>query len=78
MPKKKRSPPVSTDQFIAVIMQCRTLREAAAVLGVSPQAVSARVRRYREWGVKGLPVFEKHPNGAKRVQELVNQAKGNK
>lgn len=65
---------ISKQKFIAVIMQANTMTEAAQELGCTRQAVSLRLQRWRDKGVKGLPTFSKELDVGE-VQELVNRKK---
>lgn len=69
MPNDNR---VSRERFIEVIMRAPTIAAAADELGCTPQAVSLRLRRWREQGVTGLPTFAKTVD-VESVQALVNK-----
>ena len=75
MPAPK-SDKTSMESFIKAIMQAGTLREAAEMLGVSRQAVSKRLKEYRQRGVRGLPDFDARSVDLQSVQALVNKYKG--
>lgn len=74
MPKKEDR--VTDERFIRVIMRSPTIAAAAAELGLTHQAVSKRLRTYREAGVKGLPEFPGNRTNVDAVQQLVNKHKG--
>ncbi len=60
------------ERFIKVIMSAESIADAARKLGVSRQAVSARLQRWKDSGVTGLPEFEKNMD-TDAVQKLVNK-----
>lgn len=72
MPRPK-SDKTSAEDFIKAVMRAESIREAAEILGVSRQAVSKRLREYKERGVKGLPDFEARTVDVEEVQKLVNK-----
>ncbi len=72
---KKRAGDTTAEAFIKAIMQAGTLREAAEILGVSRQAVSKRLIRYRSIGVTGLPDFDGRAVDVEEVQKVVDQQK---
>ena len=65
---------ISKQKFIAAIMQAKTMSEAAEELGCTRQAISLRLQRWRDKGVKGLPTFSKELD-VSEVQRLVNSTK---
>ena len=69
MPNDRRVP---REKFIAVIMRSKTMAAAARELGCTEQAVSLRLQRWREQGVKGLPEFGKKTS-VDAVQALVDK-----
>lgn len=69
MPNDNR---VSREKFIAVVMKSKTIAAAAEELGCTSQAVSVRLKRWREQGVKGLPAFDKKSD-IDEVQRLVDK-----
>lgn len=60
--------------FIRVIMTASSMSDAARKLGCTRQAVSARLIRYKEAGITGLPEFSKELD-VEEVQRLVNKQK---
>lgn len=58
MEAKDRCGPENMERFVAAIYSSRNAAEAAQKLGISRQAVSSRLRRWREAGVRGLPTFK--------------------
>lgn len=71
MPNDNRVP---KEKFIAVVMRAKTISSAAEELGCTAQAVSLRLQRWREQGVKGLPTFSKKVD-VDDVQKLVDKHK---
>lgn len=69
MPKGSKA---DNERFIKVIFRVSSIAEAARELGVSRQAVSARLQRWRDSGVKGLPDFDVSID-TDEVQSLVNK-----
>lgn len=69
MPKSARS---ENERFIKAIFSSSSIAEAARKLGVSRQAVSARLQRWKDSGVTGLPEFDTSMD-ASEVQDLVNK-----
>ena len=70
---RPKSDKTSMEEFIKAVMRAGTIREAAEMLGVSRQAVSKRLREYKERGVKGLPDFDAKTVDVDEVQKLVNK-----
>lgn len=70
---RPKSDKTSMEEFIKAVMRAGTIREAAEILGVSRQAVSKRLREYKERGVKGLPDFDAKTVDVDEVQKLVNK-----
>lgn len=70
---RPKSDKTSMEDFIKAVMRAGTIREAAEILGVSRQAVSKRLREYKERGVKGLPDFDAKTVDVEEVQKLVNK-----
>ena len=75
---KKRAAKTSTETFIKAVMKHAggTIADIAKDLKCSRQAVSKRLREYREKGVKGLPDFDGRTVEVDAVQELINKYKG--
>ena len=71
MPNDNRIP---KKRFISVIMQAASISDAARELGCTRQAVSLRLQRWKDRGVKGLPTFSKELD-VDEVQKLVNSNK---
>jgi transposase len=66
-----------SERFIKVIFSAASIADAARELGVSRQAVSARLQRWKDSGVTGLPEFDKSLD-TDLVQEIVNKHRNNK
>lgn len=62
------------ERFIKVIMSAESIADAARTLGVSRQAVSKRLQRWKDSGVTGLPEFDNNMD-VEDVQALVNKHK---
>lgn len=75
---KKRAAKTSAERFIAAVMKHAdgTVGDVAKELGVSRQAVSKRLKEYKQRGVKGLPDFDARSVDLQSVQALVNQYRG--
>jgi predicted transcriptional regulator len=74
----KQSPKTTPEKFIATVMKHAdgTIADVAFELGVSHQAVSKRLKEYRQRGVKGLPEFNARSVDVQSVQALVNKYRG--
>jgi predicted transcriptional regulator len=74
----RQSPKTTPEKFIATVMKHAdgTIAAVADELGVSHQAVSKRLKEYRQRGVKGLPDFDARSVDLQSVQALVNKYKG--
>lgn len=70
---RPKSDKTSMEEFIKAVMRSGTIREAAEMLGVSRQAVSKRLREYKERGIRGLPDFDGRAVEVEEAQELVNK-----
>ena len=70
---KPRPGKVSPEDFIAAVMRHRTIQEVADALGVTQQAVSKRLREYKDRGIEGLPDFTGTVLDVDGVQALVNK-----
>jgi predicted transcriptional regulator len=75
---KKREGKTTAEAFIAAVMRHRdgTIQNIADELGVTQQAVSKRLREYKERGVTGLPVFNGRVVDVDDVQKMVNKYRG--
>ena len=75
---KKREGKTTAEEFIAAVMRHRggTIQNIADELGVTQQAVSKRLREYKERGVTGLPVFNGRVVDVDDVQKMVNKYRG--
>jgi hypothetical protein len=74
MPKTRPSK-TTAERFIQVVMKHAdgTLTDIAKELGVTHQAVTKRLKEYRDRGVKGLPEFDARVVEVADVQALVNK-----
>lgn len=72
MARRKRESK-SAEEFIKAVMTAATMAEAADTLGVSKQAVSKRLREYKEKGIKGLPDFTGKAVNVVEVQKIVDK-----
>lgn len=72
MPAPK-SDKTSMEEFIKAVMQAESMSAAARELGLSRQAVSKRLKEYRERGVKGLPDYDGRTIDTSDIQKLVNR-----
>lgn len=70
-----RKDKADNERFIKVILNVSSLSEAAKKLGVSRQAVSKRLQRWKDSGVKGLPDFDTSID-YDEVQKLVDKHRG--
>lgn len=72
MAKKSRIK-TTPEAFIQAVMTAATMADAADTLGVSKQAVSKRLREYKEKGIKGLPDFTGKAVNVVEVQKIVDK-----
>ena len=72
---KQRELKTTVEQFIAAVMRHKdgTIQDIADELGVTQQAVSKRLREYKERGIEGLPDFRGRVVDVDGVQALVNK-----
>jgi transposase-like protein len=70
---KKRKPKISTERFIQAVMHAKNMSDVARELGTTRQAVSKRLRQYRERGIVGLPKFDGRAVSNDELQRLVDQ-----
>jgi predicted transcriptional regulator len=72
---KKREGKTTAEAFIAAVMRHAngTIQNIADELGVTQQAVSKRLREYKERGIEGLPDFTGQVLDVDGVQKLVNK-----
>jgi predicted transcriptional regulator len=75
---KKREGKTTAEAFIAAVMRHRdgTIQNIADELGVTQQAVSKRLREYKDRGIEGLPDFTGQVLDVDDVQKLVNKYRG--
>jgi predicted transcriptional regulator len=72
---KKREGKTTAEAFIDAVMRNKdgTIQNIADELGVTQQAVSKRLREYKERGIEGLPDFTGQVLDVDGVQKLVNK-----
>jgi predicted transcriptional regulator len=72
---KTRTAKTTAERFIQVVMKHAegTITDIATELGVTHQAVTKRLKEYRDRGVKGLPEFDARVVEVADVQALVNK-----
>jgi biotin operon repressor len=75
---KKRAAKTPMETFIKTVMKHAggSLADIAKDLKCSRQAVSKRLREYRDRGVRGLPDFDGRTVEVGAVQDLINKYKG--
>jgi predicted transcriptional regulator len=75
---KKREGKTTAEAFIAAVMRHRdgTIQDIADALGVTQQAVSKRLREYKDRGIEGLPDFTGKVLDVDGVQKMVNKYRG--
>ena len=75
---KKREGKTTAEAFISAVMRNRdgTIQDIADELGVTQQAVSKRLREYKDRGIEGLPDFTGQVLDVDGVQKMVNKYRG--
>lgn len=70
---KERAAKTTPERFIAAVMKATNMSDVARELGMTRQAVSKRLREYRERGIVGLPRFDGRAVDNEELQRLVDQ-----